>query len=565
MKQLIHNGILVPKYDYKGFSIKFKGQKIKLTEDQEEMALAWVKKLGTPYVEDEVFVKNFFSDFCKALNVSGNKDDFDFSEIIDFVNREKAIKENMSKEEKKKLAEQRKKIREENKQKYGYAIVDGQQVELGNYIAEPSSIFMGRGNHPLRGKWKQGPKQSDIILNLSPDAPRPEGNWKEIVWMPECMWIAKWDDKLTGKEKYVWLADTSFVKQNREKEKFDKAIELGKKYDLLMKHIKDNLTADDVKTRKIATVCYLIDAVKMRVGDEKDKDEADTVGATTLTTKNVKIKDDSTVIFDFLGKDSVHWHKEVKLPEEVVNNLKEFISKPDKKGKIFAGVRSENVNEFLSSVVDGITAKVFRTYHATKTIDDYLSKVEPKNDNEEYKKYIATLANLQAAIVCNHKRTLPKTWEKSLNKKIESLEKLKKQKEESKKKMEDKLNQKIQNYQRKIKEAEEKLSKAKESGKEKNIKSLEDRLKKLNKQMKETKDKMEKAIKDKMQRMQDKIEVMKLKIDATKQTRDYNLNTSLKSYIDPRVFYRWFNKVNFDWKKYYSKTLQRKFSWIEEE
>ncbi|MEM4330373.1 MAG: hypothetical protein QXY64_04415, partial [Candidatus Bilamarchaeaceae archaeon] len=559
MHQLIHNGILVPKYEPKGFKIKFKGKEIKLTPEQEEMALAWVKKLGTPYVEDPVFVKNFFDDFCKALGVQGNKEDFDFSEIIKYVNEEKMAKEKMSKEEKKALAEQRKKIREQNKEKYGYAIVDGIKVELGNYIAEPSSIFMGRGNHPLRGKWKQGPKQEDIILNLSPDAPRPEGNWKEIVWMPECMWIAKWDDKLTGKEKYVWLADTSFVKQNREKEKFDKAIELGKKYDLLMKHIKDNLTAEDMKTRKIATVCYLIDAVKMRVGDEKDKDEADTVGATTLTTKNVKIKDNNIVVFDFLGKDSVHWHKEVELPNEVINNLKEFMANPGKKGTIFAGVRSENVNEFLSSIVPGVTAKVFRTYHATRTIDDYLSKAKAKEeDSDEYKKYIATLANLQAAIVCNHKRTLPKTWEKSLNKKIESLEKLKKQKEETKKKMEEKIKQKMESYQKRIKDVEEKLVKAKEAGKEKNIKSLEERLKKLNKQMKENKEKMEKSLKEKMEKIQEKIEVMKLKIDVTKQTRDYNLNTSLKSYIDPRVFYRWFKKVDFDWKKYYSKTLQRK-------
>jgi DNA topoisomerase-1 len=566
MHQLIHNGILVPKYEPKGFSIKFKGKEIKLSPEQEEMAVAWVKKLGTPYAEDPVFVKNFFNDFCKALGVSGSKDDFDFSEIIKFVNEEKLAKEKMSKEEKKALAEQRKKTREENKQKYGYAIVDGVQVELGNYIAEPSSIFMGRGNHPLRGRWKQGPKEEDIILNLSPDAPRPKGNWKEIVWMPECMWIAKWDDKLTGKEKYVWLADTSFVKQNREKEKFDKAIELGEKYDLLMKHIKDNLTAEDAKTRKIATVCYLIDAVKMRVGDEKDKDEADTVGATTLTTKNVKIKENNIVEFDFLGKDSVHWHKEVQLPDEVIKNLKEFIANPGKKGTIFAGVRSENVNEFLSSIVPGITAKVFRTYHATRTIDDYLkkNKVE-EDDDEEYKKYVATLANLQAAIVCNHKRTLPKTWEKSLNKKIETLEKLKKQKAETKTKMEKKLEDRMKKFEEKIKQAEEKLEKFKQAGKEKNAKDMEERIKKLKKQMKEVKEKMEGDLKKKMERLEEKIIAMKLKIDLAKQTRDYNLNTSLKSYIDPRVYYRWFKSVGFDWKKYYSKTLQRKFSWVENE
>jgi DNA topoisomerase-1 len=228
MKTLSHNGIIIPKYEPKGFSIVFKGRKIELTPEQEEMAVAWVRKLGTEYVEDKVFIKNFFDDFCKALNVKGSVEDFDFSEIKKWVDKDREAKLSMSKEEKKRLAAERKIIREANKEKYGYAMIDGQKVELGNYMAEPSSIFMGRGKHPLRGKWKQGAKESNIILNLSPDSKMPSGKWKAIVWNPEFMWIAKWDDKLRGKEKYVWVSDTSPMKQEREIEKFEKAKELEK-------------------------------------------------------------------------------------------------------------------------------------------------------------------------------------------------------------------------------------------------------------------------------------------------------------------------------------------------
>ncbi|MEM2102393.1 MAG: DNA topoisomerase I, partial [Candidatus Bathyarchaeia archaeon] len=56
-----------------------------------------------------------------------------------------------------------------------------------------------------------------------------------------------------------------------------------------------------------------------------------------------------------------------------------------------------------------------------------------------------------------------------------------------------------------------------------------------------------------------------LKVKETEETKEYNLRTSLKSYIDPRVYYRWGKKVDFDWKLYYPKTLQRKFSWVESE
>ncbi|MFQ6065619.1 MAG: DNA topoisomerase I, partial [Candidatus Bathyarchaeia archaeon] len=55
MKQLHHNGVLIPpRHEGKGLTIKVRKEKIKLTPEQEEMALAWAKKMGTPYVEDPV-------------------------------------------------------------------------------------------------------------------------------------------------------------------------------------------------------------------------------------------------------------------------------------------------------------------------------------------------------------------------------------------------------------------------------------------------------------------------------------------------------------------------------
>jgi DNA topoisomerase I len=495
MNQLTHNGILFPKYEPRGFKIAIHGNARTLMPQQEEMAVAWARKLGTEYAEDPVFAKNFFKDFCRTLDLSdklGPKD-FDFAEIIKYVEDDRVKKLSMEKEEKKRLALERKAFRESNRIKYGQAIVDGEKVDLGNYLAEPSSIFMGRGTHPLRGRWKQGPSEADVTLNLSPDAPKPPGNWKEVVWQPTSMWIAKWDDKLRGEEKYVWLADSSSVKQERDIGKYDKAKTLERKINDLRTHISANLSAEDLKRRKVATVAYLIDALKLRVGDEKDKDEADTVGATTLRPEHVKIRDNAHVVFDFLGKDSVRWHREVELPHEVVRNIGEFMGKAQ--SSIFDGVRSDRVNEFLGEVVPGLSAKVFRTYHASKVVGEYLKTAEvTKNDPDYVKKNVATLANLEAAIICNHKRKLPKNWENSLTKRIDHLKVL---------------------------------------------------------QTRKTKKSVEAT------------KAAKMRIKTMKATRDYNLGTSLKSYIDPRLYYQWGSKVGFDWKNYYSKTLQRKFSWVE--
>ncbi len=61
------------------------------------------------------------------------------------------------------------------------------------------------------------------------------------------------------------------------------------------------------------------------------------------------------------------------------------------------------------------------------------------------------------------------------------------------------------------------------------------------------------------------VDKLKLQIETQKETRDYNLGTSLKSYIDPRIYYEWGRGIDYDWKLYYPKALQRKFSWVETE
>jgi DNA topoisomerase-1 len=102
-------------------------------------------------------------------------------------------------------------------------------------------------------------------------------------------WLATWTEKLTEKRKYVWLHDSAFLRQNTDKEKYDKALRLEKFAPKVQKEIINKMiNAKDLNQRKIATVCYLILKLAMRVGDEKDKDEADTVGASTLRVEHIK-------------------------------------------------------------------------------------------------------------------------------------------------------------------------------------------------------------------------------------------------------------------------------------
>jgi DNA topoisomerase-1 len=526
LKSLQHNGIYAAPYDYKGFTIKIKEHTIKLQPKSEQMAIALVKKEQSAAPPDRLFYKNFFQDFLQQLKEENptlafleqtqneyinkmEKDDpdeknidhpeFDFSEISKHLEYEKSAKLAMTKEEKKKLAAERKARREILKEKYGYAVVDGKKIEIANWTAEPSCLFTGRGKHPRRGKWKEGPREEDIILNLSKDSPKPLGNWKDIVWEPEKMYIAKWQDKLTGKIKYVWFSDSAFLKQRKEQEKFDKAEKLGNVIPQVEEHIVKNLDAEDDERRRIATVCWLIFALNLRVGDEKDPGEVDTVGAITLRPEHIKIERDS-LHFDFLGKDSVRWVKTVNAPQILISNIEHY-SKTYKE-YLFERIDSKKVSKFLSEQMKGLTAKVFRTWRTTRVVKKYLHNCGVKQENAEYVKvFHAKMANLEAAKIANHKKMVPANFNERLAKK------------------------------------------------EARLKELQTQLEEKGRQGKKT------------DAVLNRIEKTKLDMELSEKTKEYNLGTSLKSYIDPRVYTEWASRVDFNLEKLYSKTLRKKYSW----
>jgi len=76
-------------------------------------------------------------------------------------------------------------------------------------------------------------------------------------------------------------------------------------------------------------------------------------------------------------------------------------------------------------------------------------------------------------------------------------------------------------------------------------------------------EKLKQSLEKRKQRDISAVEKMKLNITIQGETRDYNLSTSLKSYIDPRIYYEWGKQVEYDWKQYYQKALHKKFSWVD--
>src|SRR3989304_564890 len=255
-----HNGIYLPPDDHKGFSIKIQGHAFKLSPKSEQMAVAWIRKRqSTLAPPDKVFMKNFMREFLEQLKVENPSSEIlksfpqeylarienfdgidlcnqkapihveiDFSQVEKFLEDEKRKKLDMSQTAKKQLAQQRKAEREKRKEEdgYGYATVDGQKLEIANWTAEPSCLFAGRGDHPQRGRWKEGPSKGDIILNLSNIQERDEwikAGWKDAVWEPDKMYVAKWEDWILLNIKCDSFASPAFLRPSFTYEKFKKA------------------------------------------------------------------------------------------------------------------------------------------------------------------------------------------------------------------------------------------------------------------------------------------------------------------------------------------------------
>ena len=527
---LEHKGVAFPpEYQPRGITITIAREKLTLNRDQEELVYAWAKKKDTHYIKDPVFQENFLSDLKKLLPQNYKSitiEDIDFSAAYLLADEEKKMKEQekerykaLPKEQKKKITQAKKAEREKLKAIYSKAVVDGIEVDIANWLVEPPGLFMGRGQHPMRGRWKPRVRAQDVTLNLGKNAPVPEGNWKSIVHDRSSTWLATWIESLTGKRKYVWLHDSAALRQENDKAKYDKAKKLAEYEDKVQRAVIRKMMKGD---GKVATVAYLILKLAMRVGDEKDPDEADTVGASTLRVEHIKfpqVNGSQMIEFNFLGKDSVPWQKTVEIDSDdtrgLYENLKKFMQGKKPTDPIFDGINSRKVNAFLQQIMPGLTAKVFRTCIATRVVQLQLSKAKvDKNSPEVQKIYVAKKANLEAAITCNHKKGIdPKNpaakkaaekFEESITKKKEAMAKLK---------------------------ADIAAKKWKTGLQEKRLKEA--------------------------------MEKLEVQLKLQHETRDYNLGTSLRNYIDPRIMKAWLNYVELDWTKIYTATLQRKFKWVE--
>ncbi|KAK3076808.1 hypothetical protein LTS18_011997, partial [Coniosporium uncinatum] len=536
-------------------------------------------------------------------------DDFekcDFKKIFEYYDTEREKKKALPAAEKKALKAQK----DEAEAAYMYCLWDGRKQKVGNFRVEPPGLFRGRGEHPKTGKVKQRVQPEQITINIGKEATvpaPPEGHkWKEIKHDQEGTWLAMWQENINGAYKYVMLAANSDVKGQSDYKKFEKARELKKHIDRIRKDYTRDLKSEVMADRQRATAVYLIDKFALRAGNEKGEDEADTVGCCSLKFEHVTLRPPDTVIFDFLGKDSIRFYDEVKVDPQVFKNLKIFKKSPKKDGdEIFDRLTTSQLNKHLGSYMDGLTAKVFRTYNASWTFSRLLRDLKVVGTiPEKVKEY--NDANREVAILCNHKRTVAAGFAGQMEKmqdKINGLHyeqwrvkqmmlgidpKIKKKKEKEdedyfklpeelddewvQKHIEALVEEERKKITKKFEKENEKL--AADGQKEMKSKELDERLKEasaLEKQLKkEAKTKKVEAegkgptvekMEARLDKLSQRIETMKVQAEDKNNNKEVALGTSKINYIDPRLTVVFSKKFNVPIERFFSKTLREKFDW----
>ncbi|KAK2882703.1 hypothetical protein FQN49_000102 [Arthroderma sp. PD_2] len=490
---------------------------------------------------------------------------------------------------------------------YMYCTWDGRKQKVGNFRVEPPALFRGRGEHPKTGTVKTRVQPEQITINIGKDAPvptPPEGHrWKEVRHDQEGTWLAMWQENVNGNYKYVMLAANSDIKGQSDYKKFEKARELKKHIDRIRKDYKKGLKDELMVNRQRATAVYLIDQFALRAGNEKGEDEADTVGCCSLKFEHITLKPPNTVVFDFLGKDSIRYYDEVEVDPQVFKNLKIFKKAPKKDGdEIFDRLTTSALNKHLSSYMTGLTAKVFRTYNASYTMATLLKKMAATGTiPEKVKQY--NDANREVAILCNHKRTVAAGHANQMEKLGDRIKGLQYQKWRTKQMMLDidpKIKKKkgaaffeldddldtewIKEHQAYlVEEQRQKITKKFEKENEKRVadgekemkaKELDERLKAASeleaKYKKENKTKKVEAegrgptvekFEGQVTKIDQRIENMLLQAEDKENNKEVALGTSKLNYIDPRLTVVFSKKFNVPIEKFFSKTMREKFDW----
>jgi len=244
----------------------------------------------------------------------------------------------------------------------------------------------------------------------------------------------------------------------------------------------------------------------------------------------------------------MRYNNTVEVDKLVYENFGRFTAKPKKADDdVFDCLTTSTLNKYLSTLMPGLTAKVFRTFNASYCMQRELEKWDQKknkNATSEEKLLFFNATSVQVAILCNHQRTVSKTHEAQMGK-------IDVQIAEDEAYIKD-LKGWAKQFKKGVTPTKEEKKKPK---KKKDEESSEEEVDKR------PIPKSEEACLKKIESLETKIKKAKLRKQDKDNLKEVSTSTSKVNYIDPRITIAWCKKVDLETSKVFTKTLREKFGW----
>jgi DNA topoisomerase I len=191
-----------------------------------------------------------------------------------------------------------------------------------------------------------------------------------------------------GRRQYIYHPRWRELK---DREKFDRALELGAQLPSIRRAITRDLRAgENIPERAYAAAMRLVDGAALRIGSVEYAETNGSFGATTLIREHVQVSGNA-VRLDFPGKSGQQW--EVTLDDEdLAAAVKDMLAAgegagagddapalgyPNEAGD-WCGIDAARLNDYLRDISSGeFTAKDFRTWQATVLAAMELARTGP--------------------------------------------------------------------------------------------------------------------------------------------------------------------------------------------
>ncbi|XP_061088543.1 DNA topoisomerase I, mitochondrial-like [Conger conger] len=361
---------------------------------------------------------NFLSDWRREMTseermLITDLNKCDFFKLFDLNKRTVDAQYNMSKEEKQAITEANKRLTEE----YCYYTLNQHRERIENFQIEPPGLFCGRGDHPKEGMLKRRIQPEDVIINCSRQAQIPEPpaghQWKEVRHDNTVTWLASWTENIQGAGRYIKLNASSKPQGEKDWEKYELARTLNSYIDQIRSQYYQDMDSAEMVIRQRATALYFIDKLAQSVGSEKN------VSCSSLCVKNITLHKERNgneymVEFDFLRKDLIRSYDKVPVTKRVYKNLENFMENKETGDKLFDLLTSSTLNDYISSLMPGLTGEVFRTYNSSVALQKSLRELSCLSDGQAEKLLVYNRANPAAAVHCNHQQADTKNFDQSM-------------------------------------------------------------------------------------------------------------------------------------------------------